>query len=381
MSSPRGRIYLMKAVNEGALDIANPLVQEHELSCLVCRACETACPSGVQYSVLMEHTREAIAQTGSRGPLHRFVYTNVLGSRVLTRLGQFCLALLSRTRLLALARKTFDTSTGIFAPLRITPDSIPFPHDRDGVYPTTKQRIGSVGILIGCIGDVFTKQVNDATITVLNALGYDVHTVPEISCCGALASHAGYGEHTRTLARTTLDTIERSGVDYFITNIAGCGAMMKDYSKMLGASHPAQSKIKDISEFLYEHHLSDLERLGLHFDEPTHIAYHAPCHLYHGQKIVDLPARLLRTIANAEVTILEENDICCGSAGTYNVERPEMASELLARKMEIIGTAGAPVVATANAGCLLQLQSGLRERYTSAQAYHFIELIASRIQA
>ncbi len=377
MSNPRGRIHLMKAVNEGKLSIDDPLVREHELSCLVCRSCETACPSGVQFSVLMEHTREALANSGAHGAFHRFVYTTVIGSPSITAISQLFLSLASKTRVISLFKKTFESPKGVFSPIRVLPPEIPFPRSRPTIYPTSQKNIGTVGLLIGCIGDVFTSSVNDATIKVLNHLGYDVRMIPSITCCGALAAHAGYLDHATTLAKNTLQQIDATGVDYFITNIAGCGAMMKDYPSLLGDTvRPVVSKIKDISEFLFQYHYDDLKDLGLRFEEQTTIAYQAPCHLYHGQKIPDLPAQLLSLIGNTQVSLLEENEICCGSAGTYNIERPEMGEALLGRKLDIISKSGAQIIATANAGCLMQLRSKASTAQNPQQVYHFIEIIA-----
>ncbi|HYM20141.1 MAG TPA: (Fe-S)-binding protein [Candidatus Kapabacteria bacterium] len=378
MSSPRGRIHLMKAVDEGTLAISDPLLREHEFSCLVCRSCETACPSGVEFSVLMEHTRDAIVKNAPNNFFRRFIYTKLLGSKQLTNVLQFFLAVAAKTRIISLLGKTFSRSRGILSSVRLLPENIPFPHARAQMYPAIGKKIGTVGLLIGCIGDVFTKEVNNATIKVLTRLGYDVHTLPEIGCCGALAAHAGYLDRSKALAREVLSAIEHSEISYFISNIAGCGAMMKDYANILGSSEISNvMKIKDISEFLFEHHYDDLKAFGLRFEEPTRIPYHAPCHLYHGQKIIDTPARLLSLIENATVTLLEENDICCGSAGTYNVERPEMAESLLERKLNIIGKNGSEIVATANAGCLMQLRSGLLTHRNHTQASHFIEVMAS----
>lgn len=371
----------MKAVADGELAIDDPLVIQHELSCLVCRACETACPSGVEFSVLMEHTRQAIVDKGSRGFINKFIYTTLIGSKAITKAIQISLALLSRTRLPILFKKTFDIKSRIFSSIKILPDEIPFPKTRPLVYRTSKAiRRGSVGLLIGCIGDVLTRPVNDATITVLNALGYDVLTLPEINCCGSLAAHSGYLDQTRSLAINLLETIERNNIDAFITNIAGCGAMMKDYQSLLHDNSHSETinKIKDISEFLLDN-VEEIKQLGLRFDEPTRISYQAPCHLYHGQKIIDTPARLLSLIENANVSLLDENDICCGSAGTYNVEHPEMSATLLQRKMELISQNGSEIVTTANSGCLMQLRSGLNGRQNHQQVYHFIEVIASRI--
>ncbi len=371
----------MKAVADGELAIDDPLVIKHELSCLVCRACETACPSGVEFSLLMEHTREAILNNGSRGFIHQFIYTKVIGSKTITKAAQILLALLSKTRFPILFKKTFPIKSGLFSSIAILPEEIPFPTTRPDVYRTSKiVRRGTVGLLVGCIGDVFTKPINDATITVLNALGYDVLTLPEIQCCGSLAAHAGYLDQTRSLATKLLETIERNTIDAFITNIAGCGAMMKDYSSLLhdNLHSEAINKIKDISEFLLGH-IEEIKQLGLRFNKHTRISYQAPCHLYHGQKNIDTPAQLLSLIGNANVSLLEENDICCGSAGTYNLEYPELSATLLRRKMELIAGNGSEIVATANSGCLMQLKSGLDGRQNNQQIYHFIEVIASII--
>ncbi|MEI8135170.1 MAG: heterodisulfide reductase-related iron-sulfur binding cluster [bacterium] len=385
MSSPRGRIHLMKAVEDGSIDPQDEIFQKHEASCLVCRSCETACPSGVQFGVLMEQTREIINEQTKPHWFRKFIYTKLIGSRSIAVMMQFMLLLFSKARFVRLLTETFDLKKSplkrFAASLELLPENVPFPSKRLLIYRTQQARRGSVGMLIGCIGDQFSSSVNDATINVLNRLGYDVHTIPQISCCGALASHSGFGDHARELALSAISAIESADIEYFITNIAGCGAMMKDYEKLfsgtpdLSRAQRVRGKMRDISEFLLEFHHDDIRNLNIRFEEKTSIGYHAPCHLYHGQQITDAPRELLSLIKNAEVFALEENTICCGSAGTYNIEHPEMADALLDRKMEIIKTQNPNVVATANAGCLMQLQKGLRQQNSEVKVRHAIEIL------
>ena len=389
MSSPRGRIYLMKALEEGSIGATDDAFKTHEESCVVCRSCETACPSGVQFGILMEQTREIINDTSKPNWLRTFIYTKLLGYPKLIRALQYPLFLISRTGFVRLFRETFDVNNfplkRIAASIALLPNNVRFPKERPLVYPAIGKRGGSVGLLIGCIGDLFTYRVNDATIKVLNYLGYDVHTIPEIACCGALASHAGFGERARELALNAIATLESAPVDYYITNIAGCGAMMKDYYKHFegtpdySRATEIRKKMRDISEFLLEFHKEDLLKTDLQLPEKTSIGYQAPCHLYHGQQIKDGPAELLTLIRNADVFSFEENEICCGSAGTHNIEHPETGEALLHRKMEIIARQDPDMVATANAGCLMQLQKGIREYKLQIPVLHIVEILANSL--
>jgi glycolate oxidase iron-sulfur subunit len=385
MSSPRGRIYLMKALEEGRMQASDEAFIKHEESCVVCRSCETACPSGVEFGILMEQTREIISENKKPNLLRRLVYTKLLGAPRLIRGLQYFLALLSKSGIPRLFEKTFDDTfpfKRFAASIELLPENVPFPKKRPLVYSATTKRRGSVGILIGCIGDLFTSRINDATLTVLTHLGYDVHTVPEITCCGALASHAGFGDRARVLALEAIGVLESSEIDYYFTNIAGCGAMMKDYYKHFegtadyGRAIEMRKKMRDISEFLLEFHKDELLKMNLQLPEESIIGYQAPCHLYHGQQIVDAPMELLKLIRNAEVFPFEENNICCGSAGTHNIEHPQMGEALLERKMQIIQKQKADIIATANAGCLMQLQKGLRESNSYKPVRHIIELLA-----
>ncbi|MDP4220220.1 MAG: heterodisulfide reductase-related iron-sulfur binding cluster [Bacteroidota bacterium] len=387
MSSPRGRIYLMKAVEEGSISATDEMFVSHEGSCVVCRSCETACPSGVQFGILMEQTREIINERAGVSLFREFIYTKLIGSPILTRILQVPIAALAITRLARLFEKTFDRRSfplkRFASSIALLPDQVPFPHRRNSVYRSTAAKRGSVGLLIGCIGDLFTARINDATISVLNKMGYDVHIIPEIACCGALSAHAGFGEHARELALKTISALESATIDYYIANIAGCGAMLKDYPKLF-EGHPEYERatrvrgtIRDISEFLLEFHEDDLLKMNLMLPKKKTIGYQAPCHLYHGQQIKDAPAELLKLVRNTDVFAFEENEICCGSAGTHNIEHPEMGEALLERKMIIITSRTPDIVATANAGCLMQLQLGVRDRDLPIPVMHVIEVVNS----
>ncbi len=373
MSSPRGRLYLMKALEDGTITASDESFQKHELSCLVCRSCETACPSGVEFGYLMEQTR-AIIRKESPKQTHSFIFTKVIGNKTLTALAQASTSILSKIGLpntLAGAMNALGLKR-LASSLSLIPKSVPLSSSRPSVYPALSKKKGDVAILVGCIGDVFTSKINDATITVLRKLGYDVHTLPEITCCGSLAIHEGYHDHAVALAKKNVDTVLASKVDFFISNIAGCGANLKNYGVQLGTAeaHEFRKKVFDISEFLYKFHYEDLrEMLG---ESKQTIGYHSPCHLLHGQKIKDEPVEILKLIKGANVIALEENDICCGSAGVYNIEHPGMADALLARKVAIISKAKPDVVATGNAGCQMQLQKGTPD----TQIKHVIEILA-----
>ena len=379
MSSPRGRLYLMKALEEGRITKNDPALAEHERSCLVCRSCETACPSGVEFSFLMEQTREILTQQHPN-TFRKFIFTRLLGNRALTYIIQFALALSSRLRITSLLKKIFREARfkRLHTSLQLLPDTMSFPMARPAIHEAIGEKRSSIALLLGCIGNVFTPEVNDATILVLRRLGYEVHTMPELHCCGALAVHAGYGEHTKRLATNNIEMFRNSKIEYIITNIAGCGAMLKDYGSFLDTEKAISfsRSVFDISEFLAPYHSEDLQRILRGYDTPTRIGYQSPCHLLHGQRIASAPMDLLRLIPNADVFPFDENDICCGSAGSYNIEHPEMGELLRERKTAIIRESQPDIVATANAGCIMQFRAGLQG---TIPVRHVIEIIAERL--
>lgn len=376
MSSPRGRLYLMKALEDGTIAASDESFQKHELSCLVCRSCETACPSGVEFGYLMEQTR-AIIRKESPKEAHAFIFTKVIGNKTFTALAQALTSILTNLEIgktLVGAMNALGLKR-VASSLALIPKSVPLSSSRQTIYPSLSQKKGDVAILVGCIGDVFTSKINDATITVLRKLGYDVHTLPEITCCGSLAIHEGYHDHAVALAKKNVATVLASKVDFFLSNIAGCGANLKNYGVQLDTAkaYEFRKKVFDILEFLYRFHYEELrEMLG---ETEQTIGYHSSCHLLHGQKIKDEPVELLKLIRGANVIALEDNDICCGSAGVYNIEHPDMADALLARKVAIISKAKPDVIATGNAGCQMQLQKGT----PNTPIKHVIEIIAEHL--
>ncbi len=431
MDSPRGRIYQMQAVAEGRMEISPEFV-EHMYCCLGCRACETACPSGVQFGKLIEAAREQIQlevahvpvlgetkreiaeSSGSEDtPLHeysykrpvlesltnrllrRFFFDLMLPSRTLTSLVFAALKVYQRSGLQTLIRRTrlLDVANALPTPLQgqlKTPEEL-MPSARGDLLPQllpevtpalTKKRY-RVGFISGCIMDQIYRDINEATIRVLTANGCEVITPPRQQCCGALHVHAGEANGGRQLARHNIDVFEPYNCDVIIINSAGCGSNLKEYGHLL-RDDPAyvsraiafSSKVKDISEFLMSIELN--REMG-----PLNrtVTYHDACHLFHGQKIKQQPRDLLSAIPGLAMVNLKESDWCCGSAGIYNITNQEMASQLLERKMNNIFATGAHVVVTGNPGCMMQIALGARQKGYELAVMHPIQLLDESYQA
>ncbi len=406
MDSPRGRIYQMQAIAEGRLEISTDFV-EHINCCLGCRACETACPSGVQFGKLIEAAREQvqieIAHTPTTPPLEnltarllrRFFFDLVLPSRFVTSLLFAGLKLYQRSGLQKLVHQTglLDTANALPTPLQgklKIPEALM--HNAKGdVLPATLPEITPaigetryrVGFISGCIMDQVFRDINEATIRVLAANGCEVITPIQQQCCGALHVHAGEAERGRDLARHNIDVFEPYNCDAIIINSAGCGSNLKEYGHLLrddavfaDRASAFSTKIEDISEFLvgidWNHDMGEL---------PYTVAYHDACHLVHGQKIKQQPRQLLQAISGVTLVNLKEADWCCGSAGIYNITNQEMAATLLQRKMENIAATGATIIATGNPGCMMQIALGARERGMDIEVVHPIQLIDEAYRA
>lgn len=380
MDSPRGRIRLMKTVWEHRLGADSSGLDDHISKCLDCRACETACPSGVEYGKLVEATRSQIVAARPLSALERLVRTGAFDwllphRRVLGAFAVFSIAakrlgmgtLLRATRL-GLARRMADL-------LDLLPDrasATPL-----HASPVIGQRRGRVAMLEGCVmGSVF-GDTNAATARVLARNGVEVIATAGQTCCGALHAHAGERDRARELARRNIAAFERSAADAVIVNAAGCGAAMKEYGWLL-KDDPAWSarasafaaKVRDATEYLGD--------LGISARPGTldgRVAWDDPCHLLHGQKIKEQPRAVLAAIPGLEIVPLAEADWCCGSAGTYNVTQPELARSILDRKVANIVRSGADTVVTANPGCLMQIQSGLRRAGTNIRVVHLLDLL------
>ena len=363
-ASPRGRIYLMRQVIDGALGL-DRAVESHLDTCLNCRACETACPSGVQYGRLIEPFREYLEHadpgrtTRALTKLQRWMLLHIFPSRLRTRLALAPArlsqwggldAMLVRSGLLKLLPKSLRTMHGMLPPLARHRGRLP-----ECLAPVGKQR-ARVGLFLGCVADAIYPETNHATARVLQANGCEVLIPRAQGCCGALHYHNAEEATARELALANARLFNSLEVDAVITNAAGCGAMLKDYAHLLaqhdGADAAArfQAKVRDISEFL--------DQLGLvepPFAVNHTVAYHDACHLRHAQQVAAAPRRLLERILGLTLVPLEESEICCGAAGSYNLVQPEMASRLGDRKAAHVRATAAEAVATGNVGCLMQI--------------------------
>lgn len=379
--SPRGRIHLMRAVADGRISM-DSMVARHLDLCLGCRACETACPSGVRYGSLIEAARSTVEKWHRRPLAERLLRRLVIGS-LLPYPRRLALAL-APVRLLDLlglrpvAVRFLPRTLGRL--LRLLPAPRPRARLRRITPAATQPRAGTVGLLRGCVMPVLYPDVAAATARVLAALGYEVEA-PASGCCGALHLHAGDRDRALAGARRTVDVFTAGGRDArlgaVVTNAAGCGAMMREYGELL-AGEPKYAaraaalaaRVRDVSEVI-DAAAGRLELGPL----PFMATYHDACHLAHGQGVRAAPRRLLARIPGLRLEPLAESDVCCGSAGTYNMTEPEMAERLLKRKIECILATGAPVVVMGNPGCMLQIAAGLADRGAPVEVLHTVEII------
>ena len=402
MDSPRGRITLMRGAADGRIGLAGAL-QEHIDLCLGCRACETACPSGVQYGALLETTKAALAEeqtTARRGgaEMQRFAEKGAnrpspLAPRISSALQRFGLRELmpNRARLRWLARglwlyqrlglsavaarlplpAALRTMEGMAPPIRL--DYL----DASRPAPAHGLRRGKVAFFTGCVQDAFLAGVNRATVRVLQRNGYEVHFPPGQTCCNAAALHSGDTAFARDLARQNIDAFADGDFAAIINNAGGCGASLKGYDHLLAddpayaaRAHAFAGKVKDISEFLFDH---------LH-NPPTgrvqaRVTYVDSCHLRHGQKVSRQPRALLRGIPGLELVELNQPDMCCGSAGIYNLLQPAMANSVLDRKLADVRAAAPGIIVTANTGCYMQMVYGVKRAGLNAPVMHVVEVL------
>ena len=392
--SPRGRIQLMRGMAEGVIQPTES-VRKHLDLCLDCRACETACPSGVVYHELIEETRERLSHDvkltlQSRFMrwifFHLFIYPTrlklaLLPARLMQKIGLY--GLLRKTGLFKLLptqlRKMEQMlpTIGKIWPARL-PSSMPARNQPRGPISHDAKQI--VAFFPGCIGSVMFEKVNRQAVELLNACGADVRISRGQVCCGAIHHHNGSWEPAKEFARHNIDAILGTGSaspKLIATNIAGCGAMLKDYDHLLrddpqyaDRAREFSSRVRDISEVLLELGLPEIKH-------PVNltITYHDACHLAHAQKVTAAPRKLLARIPGLKLVPLAESDMCCGAAGTYNLTQPEMATDLADRKLKYIQATGAPVCATGNVGCAMHIQSQAQARGQQLQVVHPVELL------
>ncbi|MBS1826089.1 MAG: 4Fe-4S dicluster domain-containing protein [Acidobacteria bacterium] len=383
MDSPRGRIYQMVQVHDGAA--ISPSYLEHLDLCLACRGCESACPSGVHYGRLIEDARAEIERKVERPFLTRmirgFVFGNLLSSRLLLQL-----AARGLWAYRSLGLRSLASAIGIFKAFpklaeldQLSPEA-EFPSFFEAygkVFPAEGVKRFKVAMLGGCVANVSFARLNEATVRVLQKNGCEVHVPDTQTCCGALHQHAGIRTKARELARRNIDALLTGGFDAIITNSAGCGSTLKEYGELLEhepayAARAAQfaARVKDINEFLASIELNPaMGRLDMT------VTYQDSCHLAHGQKVKAAPRKLLRAVPGLQFREMPMADLCCGSAGIYNVIQNEMSMQILERKMDFANSASTQVIATANTGCMIQLRAGVKRHGHGQRVAHVIEIL------
>jgi glycolate dehydrogenase iron-sulfur subunit len=387
MDSPRGRIYQMIQVERGRLPLGESFVKHIDL-CLDCRACETACPSGVEYGRLVETARGQIEQHFERprleAMLRKWFFRDVLTDRKkLESLGRL-LRFYQRSGLETLALKSgilklFPGRLDRIAQLSPKMEKPFFNEQLGAIVPAVGARRFRVAFHAGCIANLAFARVNEATVRVLARNGCEVAIPQTQTCCGALHVHAGWRDVARELAKKNIQTFLDAGCDAIITNAAGCGSVLKEYPLLFERedhdwyerARKFSAAVKDVTEFL----------AGIEFDRnlapfKMRATYQDPCHLLHAQRVRSAPRKLLTAIPGLELVELKETEICCGSAGIYNVAHNDLAERLLEAKMRRVDETGADLIITANHGCMLQLRAGVaRSRRKDRRVAHVVELL------
>jgi glycolate oxidase iron-sulfur subunit len=408
--SPRGRLVLMRAVAEGRIDPDADALAVHLDRCLGCRACETACPAGVQYGHLLERARGVVAR--ARGtPISNRLLLGILarpviaapflaGTRLLraSRLPSVMLRLLPRRWARVRLALAMVASTRAWNELRgrargpvrnVAAEQAALGRegvgaaaaeptrmsDDNGAWTARPTRPLRVGVLLGCVQDGLFRRVNQATVRVLGASGCEVVEVEGQRCCGALHAHAGDLNAARALARENLRAFGAADVDIIAVNAAGCGSAMKEYGELFeGQPEHAQAeafarRVRDINELLAE--LEPTPRRAVEL----RVTYDAPCHLHHAQRITRAPLELLGRIPGVQLVPLPGAEECCGGAGTYGLMHPELGGRILEDKIRAVLATGADVVATPNPGCMMQIGAGLQLAGASVGVVHPIEIL------
>lgn len=373
-SSPRGRIYLARGVAEGLLPLGESVSREMDL-CLGCRACETACPSGVQFGALLEEMRTQARRRGLHEGLSKRIETLALRAVVPypARL-RTIVSLLGAAQALRLDQLALQLAPkGLRDRAALLP-RVPRRADRrrlPPLVPAQGERRGRVGLFVGCIMPELFGAASHATVRVLARSGFDVVVAAGQGCCGALHAHSGDAETARALARRNVAAFEEAGVDLVVVDSAGCGAALREVGRWLpGTGEGLARKVRDVCEFLDSAGLRPApNRVDLR------VCYDDPCHLVHGQRIEAAPRRLLSQIEGVTLLPFDDPSSCCGAAGIYNLTHPQMSMAVLDRKMHAIAAVDPDVIATGNPGCLLQLRAGAARHGLRAQVLHPIEIV------
>jgi glycolate oxidase iron-sulfur subunit len=383
MDSPRGRVYQMVQVAEGAP--ITPSYIQHIGLCLACRGCESACPSGVRYGRMVEDARAEIEVRAPRGRMaqrvRRFFFNHLLESRTALTVAGTLLYIYQASGLKTLMRAMglFRLAGRLGDIAQLAPSAEPpfFFGQIGRTFPAHGLTRHRVAFLAGCIANVSFARLNEATVRVLQKNGCEVVVPAGQGCCGALHVHSGLRDDARRLARQNIDAVLGGGFDAIITNAAGCGSTLKEYGDLLDddASYAARARefsalMRDVTEFLAS---IELNREMAPVDGI--VTYQDSCHLAHGQRVRTAPRTLLAAIPGLKFREMRSADICCGSAGIYNVVENQMSMQILASKMETVNATGAGIIATANPGCLLQLEAGVRLHGNRQRVVHVVELL------
>ena len=382
--SPRGRIAYMKAVNEGRMGISQRVASHWEL-CLQCRACEAVCPSGVPFGRIMEYSRSQLRRSGKGSWTRNLAATAFLqgilprpwllrgGAALLRAYQRWGIRRLLRTigffKLLPSALREMEAGLPDFSPRFFTPSRT--------IHPAQGPRRSVVGLLSGCVMPLVQGATMEAAVRVLTRNGCDVVVPVGQGCCGALSRHDGRMEEARKMARVNIDAFTYAGVDKVVVASAGCGSSMKEYGELLkddpeyrDRAARMEAMTVDITEFL----------VGLPFHHPEgkipmKVTFQDPCHLAHAQRIVQAPRTILGAIPGLEISEINDGSRCCGAAGMYSITHRRMSRRLLDSKMNYIDATGAEAVVTANPGCMIQLESGIRDRASTRRVYHVVDIL------
>jgi glycolate oxidase iron-sulfur subunit len=389
MDSPRGRIYQMVQVAAGAP--IGPSYLEHIELCLACRGCESACPSGVKYGRLVEAARAEIENTVVRSRTarwtRRFVFGHLLTSPAWMTAAGALLYVYQRCGpqklVRALGIPKLMPKAGDLEQLA-PPSEPPFFFGQIGqTFAAEQPRRYRVAFLAGCLANVCFARLNEATIRVLQKNGCEVVVPKEQGCCGALHVHSGLAADARELARRNIDAVADGGFDAIITNAGGCGSTLKEYGDLLAGdpqyatrAREFSRRMRDVNEFLASIDLNP--KMG---ELPFTVTYQDSCHLAHGQGVRSAPRKLLAAIPSLTFREMPMSDLCCGSAGIYNVVQNEMSMEILSRKMEHVNRTEAEVIACTNPGCILQLRAGVSLQGHGQRVLHVIELLDQAYRA
>jgi glycolate oxidase iron-sulfur subunit len=389
MDSPRGRIYQMVQVAKGAP--ITDAYREHIDLCLACRGCETACPSGVKYGRLIEAARADIEERTTRPLMARIarslVFDYLLPSRALLRFAGAGLWIYQRCGVQRIVRASGILKRigklGEVESLAPTVETPSFFRHMGRVFPALGERKYRVVLLSGCITNICFARLNEATVRVLQANGCEVTIHDGQTCCGALHVHAGLRDRARVLARKNVDALASAGYDAILTNAGGCGSTLKEYDELL-EHDPAYAErarqfvglMKDVNEFLAAIGLNP--RMG---EVREVVTYQDSCHLAHGQRVRSAPRELLRQVPGLTLKEMPMSDLCCGSAGIYNVVHTDMALALLEKKMRSANSTGATRIVTANPGCMLQLRAGVDRHGHGQRVSHVVEVLDEAYRA